>query len=221
MTSPSFRRAVRARETGARDPDDEVVTLLEELAPSQREHYFQLRELKDRILENYRRLPGGRVLAASSEPRVDALLTAFLRLIGTLNSYRKYLNATDRKQVETELAALETEAAAESQPTLKDVKVKRVDILRRRAHRFQQAEESRELISHQLAGIEDLLRLTHEQSVTIRDPQFVSAQLDALTAEAASTEETVRDVERFLEFHEEVAPALSHGSAVPTGVGTR
>ena len=88
---------------------------------------------------------------------------------------------------------------------LKEVKSRRVEILKKRLARFVQAEESREVVSHQLASIEDLLRLTHEQSIAIRDPQVVTRQLDALSAEVAATEETVRDMESFMVVTEELS----------------
>ncbi|MHB8875892.1 MAG: hypothetical protein ACYC8T_19560, partial [Myxococcaceae bacterium] len=113
-SAPRFRRAVRANYSAQEfSSDAESDALLEELAPSQREHYLVLRDLRDKILGNYKKLPGGRVVIASSEQRVDALLAAFLRLLATLNSYRKYLNATDRKPIETELAQLKSEVASE------------------------------------------------------------------------------------------------------------
>jgi hypothetical protein len=211
-SAPAFRRAVRARvQAKGQEPEARVVAMLEDLAPSQREHYFLLRELRDKILANHRRLPGGRVLAASSEPRVDALLTSFLRLLQTLNGYRKYLNTRDRKAVEVELTELQGDAASETNPRLKEVKSRRADILGQRLERFRLAEESRELVSHQLASIEDLLRLTHEQSIAIRDPESINRQLEALTVEVKSTEETVREMERFMDFHEEIAASLPHG----------
>ena len=211
---PSFRRAVRSN-LAAQDSDvaseAEIETLLAELAPSQKQHYLQLRELRDKILATYQKMPGGRVMAASSERRLDALLTAFLRLLGTLNSYRKYLSAADRKAVEDELKALEAEAASEANPRLKEVKQRRAEILRKRVQRFEQAAESREVVSHQLASIEDVLRLTHEQSIAIRDPEVVGRQLEALTLEVEATEETVREMEKFMEFTEE----LNAGAVAP------
>jgi hypothetical protein len=214
--SKRFQRAVRA--TSTEDSDAQRLALeglQKELAASQREHYQALVGLKAKILENYRKLPGGRVLAASSEPRLDALLQSFLKLLGTLNQYRTYLNATDRKQVQTEVSALEAELAGETNPRLQEVKGRRVDILKKRLARFQQAEESREVVSHQLAGIEDLLRLTHEQSIAIRDPASVNRQLDALAAEAEASDETVKQMERFMEFSDEL------GSTGPLGTRVR
>jgi hypothetical protein len=214
-TSASFRSAIRTRaaqlDEGA--PPGARQALLDELAPSQRQHYQELVALKERILDSYRKMPGGRVLVASSERRLDGLLTSFLRLVGTLNSYRRFLSATDREQIEKELAELEKEIAEEKNERLREVKARRVEILKKRVQRFVQAEESREVVSHQLAGIEDVLRLTHEQSIAIRDPEVVSRQLDALTAEVAATEETVREMEQFMQITEE----LSSTTAVPQG----
>ncbi len=211
---PSFRRLVASNydaqellEFGSPAAREQLVN---ELAPSQREHWLALNELKEKILANYRLLPGGRVMAASSEGRLDGLLTSFLKLLSTLNSYRKYLNTSDRRSIEAELVTLEADVAQETNPRLKDVKARRVEIMKKRVHRFAQAEESREVVSHQLASIEDVLRLTHEQSIAIRDPEAVERQLEALTTEVEATEETVREMERFMEFSDEVglsAPA--------------
>ncbi|MFO0594520.1 MAG: hypothetical protein U0228_04430 [Myxococcaceae bacterium] len=210
---PSFRRAVRANLEAHSGGDvaspREHDALLTELSPSQKEHYEILRELKGRILESYGRMPGGRVLVASSERRLEALLTSFLRLVSTLNSYRKFLNATDRKGIEAELKGLEEELAGEKNERLKEVKARRVEILKKRVARFVQAEESREVVSHQLASIEDVLRLTHEQSIAIRDPQVVTRQLEALTAEVTATEETVKEMESFMQVTEEFSSTTS------------
>lgn len=206
---PSFRRLVASNYESQELLDVESPEAREKLVnglhPSQREHYLALTELKAKILANYLQLPGGRVMVASSENRIDGLLTSFLRLLSTLNSYRKYLNVADRKSIEAELQSLEAEVAGETNPRLKEVKARRVEIMKKRVHRFVQAEESREVVSHQLASIEDVLRLTHEQSIAIRDPDAVERQLEALSTEVEATEVTVREMEKFMEFTDELS----------------
>jgi small-conductance mechanosensitive channel len=206
-TLPSFRRRVRAnfeaQSSSLVASPDELEALLGELAPSQREHYRSLKALRDGIFERYQALPGGRVLAPSSARHLDGLLTSFLRLVSTLNGYRQFLGATDRKGLEAELAALEQELAQEGSGRLFEVKARRAELLRKRVQRYGQADESREIISHQLASIEDALLLTHERSIAWRDPELVSHQLDQLTTEVAATEETVREMESFMRVTEE------------------
>lgn len=212
-TFPSFRRHVRAnfeaQSVSLAASKDEIETLLSELGPSQREHYRALKALRDGILERYQLLPGGRILAASSAHRLDALLTSFLRLLSTLNGYRQLLGATDRKALEVELAGLLAELDGDHRERLREVKARRVEILEKRVQRYAQAEESREIISHQLASIEDALLLTHEQSIAIRDPELVSQELDALTAEVAATEETVKEMEHFMRVTSEFSSSAS------------
>jgi hypothetical protein len=206
---PSFRRAVRANFEAQSEAYSFVATpeesakYLSDFSTSQRQHFDSLRELKGKILESYRDMPGGRLLAASSEHRLDGLLTSFLRLVSTLNGYRKFLSVVDRKSLEEEVKQLEVEAAQDASERLKEIKYKRIEILRKRITRFVQAEESREVISHQLASIEDVLRLTHEQSIAIRNPEVVSRQLESLTEEVAATEETIKEMESFMQVTEE------------------
>jgi hypothetical protein len=93
-----------------------------------------------------------------------------------------------------------------------------VELLRKRVERYRQAAESREVVSHQLASIEDVLRLTYEQSIAVRDPEVVGRQLEALTAEVAATEDTVQEMEQFMQITEEFSSAQrlpSGGVKVP------
>jgi hypothetical protein len=108
--SPLFRRVVARNVeaqalTGGR-AESASEALLAELSPSQRQHYEILRGVCDDILNRYQQMPGGRVLAASSSTRLDALLSSFVRLVSTLNSYRTFLNSADRKVLAEELAQL-------------------------------------------------------------------------------------------------------------------
>jgi hypothetical protein len=215
-TAGPFRRAVRARSSRDAVRSTSLDATLAELAPSQREHYLGLKALKERILANYRKLPGGELLVASSESQLHELLASFVRLVAALNSYRAYLNAANRKEVEEELRSLEAEIGREQNERIRDVKQRRVEILGKRLQRFRQAEESREIISHQLAGIEDLLRLTHEQSIAIRDPDLMSRQLETLSVEAQATQESVREMEKFMDFADEFSSLRSN----PVRVGT-
>ncbi len=220
-TTPSFRRAVRANfeaqiyteGLGSGDP------VGDDLSSSQQQHYESLRGLVADILQRYRRMPGGRVLAASSEAKLNGLLNSFLRLITTLNAYRQFLSTADKKSLENELAQLEVEVQTDTSEALRDVKTRRIEILRKRISRYVQAEESREVVSHQLASIEDMLRLTHEQSIAIRDPQLVGEQLNALSTEVAATEETVRELDSFMQVTDEISSTA--GTLPRSGVRER
>lgn len=208
---PRFKRGVRARREQRRLAAEQESTagMMEGLSPNQRDAYHALRDLRDRILENYRRVPGGEALAETSQARMDGLLGSFIRMLCTLNSYRRYLTSTDRKAIEKDLADLQAELAASSGESQKvqEVKRRRVEILQKRLERFDRAAESRELLSHQLASIDDFMRLLHEQSITLRDPDVLGQQLDHLAVEIQATDETVREMEQFATLTEELGPS--------------
>jgi len=199
--------------TAVAAPSEEA-GLLKELSASQQRHYASLRALKDKTLQSYARLPGGKQLQLSSERHLNALLMAFLRLVVGLNLYRNCFRPEEKKTIEEELKEVQKSMAEEEGSRLVEIKKRRAEILEKRLARFQYAEESREWMSHQLAGIEDLLRLTNEQSVSIRDPESVNRQLELLTQQTVSTEETVREMERFMEFSDE----LMHWNAQKAGM---
>jgi hypothetical protein len=200
-SSSRFRRAVDARRSRkqAKQRARRNEALLSELAPNQREHFLGLQVLAGRIEENFARVEAGEALAARSRHRIDALLQAFLRLLVTLDDHRRYLSGTNRETLERELQSLAAPEGTEG-AALREIKQRRAGILRKRLERFENAKESREVIAHQLASIEDLLRLLHEQSITLRDPAGISLQLDALSIEVEEAENTVRELDRLLAF---------------------
>lgn len=205
---PGFKRGVERKLAAARSAEASKLAdvMLGELSPSQREHFYALRDLKDRILQNYKRLGSSSLLLFSSEQQIDQLLASFLRLLSTLNAYRQYLGQANRADVEQELNQLVSDLERAPGPEkVREVQQKRAQILRKRLERFDQAAEHRELMSHQLASIEDMLRLLHEQSIGMRDPEVVSRQLEAISAEVESTESTVRELQEFLTFDEPAA----------------
>jgi hypothetical protein len=202
---PIFKRGVERKLAKQRSEEASKLAdqMLAELSPNQREHYFVLKELKERILANYRRLGSSGLMLMSSEQRIDQLLSSFLRLLSTLNAYRKYLGGQSRAEAERELNELVSDLQRDPGPEkVREVREKRAEILRKRLGRFDQAAEHRELMSHQLASIEDILKLLHEQSIGMRDPEVVSRQLETVTAEVESTESTVRELQDFLSFDE-------------------
>ena len=66
--------------------------------------------------------------------------------------------------------------------------------------KYEKIRENRQVIDAQCAAIEDVLQLIRDQSVTMRDPQQISDQLDNLVQDVEQTEETVREVEAIFEL---------------------
>lgn len=212
---PGFRRKVRARhEADVRafertERQQKLERDVAALSASQRACFLELKALTDKTLACYARLPSGGMLVASSEVQLQSLLDMFVKLLGALNGYRRYLDNTSRQQIEKELATLRVELASppenSAHASVQKLKERRVGLLEERIARFDRAITGRELISHQLAGIEDCIRLLHDQALTLRDPELATLQLDDLAHQLAMTDETMREMESFNTVTEEFA----------------
>lgn len=209
--SPEFRAKVdaeeRARLNAARATA--VQKELATLSPNQRAAYQELRDLTDKTLACYGRLPSGGMLLASSESQMNGMLDLFLKLMGALNGYRRYMSSTDRGQIEKELAILRTEMASvpvdQMETPVNRIKARRISMMEERLARFDKAREGRELVSHQLASIDDFLRLFHEQALTLRDPEMATMQIENLTQQLEAGDDAMRDLMNFSAVSEEFA----------------
>ena len=169
----------------------------EALAPSQREQYRALRALRAQLEENLHLLPGGKALEEISQPRLDALLDEFVRLLNTLNQHREFLASAEPDATREEKLRLESELREETRDDLREVKRRRLELLEQRLTRIEQVRTSREVVSQELAAIEDWVRLSYEQSVAVRDPGRAGDAVAVLAEQARAAEETVRELERF------------------------
>ncbi|MDF1564781.1 MAG: hypothetical protein P1V51_17195 [Deltaproteobacteria bacterium] len=202
-----FRAAVDGQRQQKRREDREQAEqeVYEGLSANQQQTYDALKALREGIQKNYKRFGRGMpAMASQSMVQIDVLLSSFLRLLDQLNAYRRHLGATGQVSLERELEELKRDLETEENPRLREIKERRVRIMGQRLERYARGEENREVISHQLAAIEDLLRLVHEQSLTLRDPADVSHHLDSLVAEVEETENTVREMEDFLHIQDEI-----------------
>jgi len=80
-------------------------------------------------------------------------------------------------------------------PQVQEINRKRIEILGKRLEKYQKVNDNQKVVQAQCSAIEDALQLINDQSVTMRDPQQVSDQLDSLVHDVEQTEETVRQVE--------------------------
>jgi len=129
---------------------------------------------------------------------------------------REYLQLTNPAEIQRELDKLKKGLASDA-PKVQDINRKRIEILTKRLEKFQKIREIRQVIDAQCAATEDVLQLIRDQSVTMRDPQQISDQLDNLVQDVEQTEQTVKEVEAIFEMAtpDEVGPPLPQESQTP------
>ena len=93
---------------------------------------------------------------------------------------------------------VEAELGGELSDSLREAKARHLDLLRQRIARLKKLQEDLALARTQLDTLENAVRFVSDQSVSLSDPQQISAQIDRAVAEVGDTEKTIQDVETFL-----------------------
>jgi len=195
--SSRFRRLVRSWKYAAdkREHQKHLDEMQRNLPTEMRSRYAFVQFVAETIRTNYSQLSyASQVFAAQMQHKLDGLLESYVRLLYTAFTHREYLKSLNSDQVRGELAHLE-KSLEKDPPKVREINQQRIEILRKRLAKFEKIVENRQVIDAQCAAIEDVLQLIRDQSVTMRDPQEVSAQLDHLVADVEQTEQSVREME--------------------------
>jgi hypothetical protein len=152
------------------------------------------------IRANYSRLSStSQMFLEQMQQRLDGLLQAYLRLLFAGFQHIEYLRTTDPNLIKRDLEKLQHSIESDP-PKVQEINRRRIEILTKRLEKYGKVGENQKVVEAQCAAIEDVLELIRDQSVTMRDPQQVSDQLDNLVHDVEQTEETVREVEAVFEM---------------------
>lgn len=192
-----FRRLVRSWrfEDQKREQKKRLNDLYRSLPAELRSRAAYLQQTAQAIRANYSQLSfGSQALTGQMDEKLTGLLAAHVRLLDTGRTHREYLKSLNPNQVRKEVEYLEQSLEQEA-PKVREINERRIDILRKRLEKFEKIRENSQVVEAQCAALEDVLQLIRDQSVTMKDPQEVSAQLDHLVADVEQTEQSVREME--------------------------
>jgi myosin heavy subunit len=184
--------------------------MFSELPPEMRTRYAHVAEVCEAIRANYGRLSAtSQMFVKQMEDKLQGLQQGYVRLLWAAHQQREYLQLTNPAEIQREQELLQKGLAADA-PKVQEINRKRIEILAKRIEKFQKIRENRQVIDAQCAATEDVLQLIRDQSVTMRDPQQISDQLDNLVQDVEQTEQTVKEVEAIFEMAtpDEVGPPL-------------
>jgi len=200
--SSRFRRLVRSWKYAEqkREREMKLSAMFNEMPPELRTRYAALDTMCQTIRANYSRLSStSQMFLEQMAQRLDGLLEAYLRLLYAYFQHSQYLETTDPEAIRHQTDQLQRTLTSDS-PQVQEINRRRVEILTKRLERFDKVRENQKVVQAQCLAIEDILELIRDQSVTMRDPQQVSDQLESLVHDVEQTEETVRQVESIFEM---------------------
>jgi hypothetical protein len=214
-----FRRLVRSWKYAEekRLHEKRLTAVFHELPPEMRKRYVELQERCRDIQANYARLSStSQIFVQNMGERLQGLLHAYLRLLSSQHHHEEYLFTTEPAQIQREIAQLQGGLDSDM-PKVQEINRKRVEILGKRLGKFEKIRENSHVIEAQCRAIEDVLGLIRDQSVTVRDPQEVSHQLESLLHDVEETEQAVREVEAIFDL---ATPELVGMPPLPSGSDT-
>lgn len=190
-----FRRAVRSRRAAehAKPPSQKEIFQL--LTKTSQRRYARLRKLEKDISTNYRKLSyATQGLLDSHLDKIDGLLDSYLNLLYQKERYEYTNQSGAESEVIQAISALREDMADDS-AKVRSIKERRMRILEQRLQRFKKSSENLEIIEAQLETIEDVVKYIHEQSLTLRNPEEITFQLDTLLTEVEETEAAIQEIE--------------------------
>lgn len=197
-----FQRLIRSRKYEEKKQEHAVSLskLIGELTVDDRDRYARFGQVCKAVRENYRRLSSSsQMLVAQLEQKLDALQQSFLRLLNATHVHREYIRSFDPIAIDREIGHLKKNLEREPEK-VREINTKRIEILSKRLEKFQKIRENARVLDAQLNAMEDVLELIRDQSVTMRDPQELTGQLDGLMQNVESTEKTVQEMESIMEL---------------------
>jgi len=219
-----FQRLVRSWKLGdaLKERQVQFAQMLNSLAPDAKARYFKLAQVCASVRANFSQLSStSRVFLEQMDSRLDGLLQGYARLLLVSSQQQQYLKSTDPNEIKREIATLQ-DSITKDLPKVQDINKKRVEILNKRVEKYQKICENQEVVNAQCSAVEDVLHLVRDQSVTMRDPQQVTDQLDNLVRDVENTEQTVQEVEAiFGNMAPEMEGIMSMGNSVPAGDTSR
>jgi hypothetical protein len=169
--------------------------MLRSLPTDMQSRYWKLAEVCSSIHNNFNQLSTtSQIFLQQMDGRLTGLLNGYTRLLLAAAQQQQYLRSTDQNEIKREVATLQKSLSSDP-PRVQEINKKRVEILNKRLEKYDKLCENRKVVDAQCAAVEDVLHLIRDQSVTMRDPQQISDQLDNLVKDVEETEQTVQQVE--------------------------
>lgn len=193
--SERFRRAIRSRRAAEHAKPPSQKELFQTLAAPDRRRYARLRKLEKEIRTNYQKLSyASQGMLDSHLKKIDGLLESYMKLLYQKERYEFSSQAGIESEVIRSIEELHTDMEDDS-PRVRAIKARRLRILEQRLERSKKGQENLEIIEAQLETIEDVVKYIHEQSLTLRNPEEISFQLDTLLTEVEETQASVEELE--------------------------
>ncbi len=218
-SGPLRRLVARRKLANARaQANAERSRLVGALTPQQAKRYAAMEELCRLIEANYQSLTGiSQVYLSEQRRKLDVILQGYVQRLMALQRYEKMPMTRNSRDIEEEIEMLEQELA---DPDLNERAAaalkKNLELKRRLLDSLSEVGGTVKALYTELDSMESLLEVLHQNSISLRDPQAISQELDAIVRQSEESDRIVREMEALLRGGTEGWQSdLSSESALP------
>lgn len=170
------------------------------LSPTHGRRYAEM-EHRCRLIEgNYQSLTGtSQVYLAEQRRKLDVVLQGAVHRLLALQRYGSMPQERNEDDVKEEIEQLEKDLKAEDlNPRAASALQKNLDLKKRLLASLQDVEGTVQALNTELDSMESLLEVLHQNSISLRDPQAISHELDEIVRQSEHSERVVREMEALL-----------------------
>lgn len=203
LDSGPLRRLVQRRKRAAARRQAEVARQkhVAALSPANAKRYKAMSELCELIEANYQSLTGiSQAYLSEQRDKLDLILQGCLHRMHALERYERMPSTRNPGDTAAEIERLEQELAQEGLPARAVAALsKNLDLKRRLLASFFEARGTMKALSTELDSMSALLEVLHQNSMSLRDPQAISEELDTIVRQSEDSERIVREMEALLQ----------------------
>ena len=213
LDSGPLRRLVarRKRDIARAEASAARARLIAGLTPPKAKRYEAMEELCRLIEANYQSLTGiSQAYLYEQRGKLDTILQGYLHRLMAVQRYERLPAGRTREEVEEEIEVLERELAEPDLPERATAALKKnLELKRRLLTSLSEVGGTVKALVTELDSIESLLEVLHQNSISLRDPQAISEDLDTIVRQSEDSDRIVREMESLLQNTPEAWSAAS------------
>jgi hypothetical protein len=202
LDSGPLRRLVKRRrnEAARKEAASKRTQLLSSFTPESARIFQEMEHRCKAIEANYQGLHGiSQVYLAEQRQKLDMILEGCIHRLTALQRYERMLASRNPRELEREIEGLERELQQPGLPERARAAVqKNLELKRRLLKSNEEARGTMKALESELDSMTSLLEVLHQSSISMRDPQAISEELDTIVRQSEDSGKAVREMEALL-----------------------
>lgn len=200
--NPRFVRAINAKYQGDIDAFYKTKSMVEyynALSHTSQSRFDKLRDRVKDVRDNYKKLSmtPSSTMVDSFIKKLNAIETSYVRLLYFKDKFPSLANEDGKQKTVSEIDKLNQELKS-AKGRLKEIKEKRMRLLRLRMDNYTKVKENRDVIEEQLQTIEEMVEYIKDQPMTLRNTEREDIMIDNLLFETEQTQVTLEEIESLM-----------------------